>query len=309
MKTKLLFYTLLISLLVSYKSSYSQVNTYLQNNPVWQMTSTCTYGGFCIKNELMNYYVKGDTVIDTLEYALVYKKAQGSLFWNAGGNNFGCEGNYATIDANPSYFIRSFDKQMYIRLPQDTAEQLLYNFDLALGDTLPLSYTNYALDIVVSSIDSIYTAHGYRKRFTLAGNTWSSYLLEGIGHSRGLVEQLKAVPLCTYNLACFGLNDTAYFPALGSTCEVAIGIYESTKLHPLSVYPNPASTGINFEYPEDLQNVQLKLVNLVGVAVYPEISQQKGKLYIQPNSLSPGIYFYEFTAAGTEKKLGKLIIN
>lgn len=116
------------------------------------------------------------------------------------------------------------EKKMFLRQPADTSEYLLYDFNLLVGDTLPVSYNNYATDITVTAIDSIYTSSGYRKRFQLAGGTWSTYLLEGIGHSKGLVEPMNFPLECGYNLDCYSLNDTAYYPIVGAACYINVGM-------------------------------------------------------------------------------------
>jgi len=72
---------------------------------------------------------------------------------------------------------------MFIFVPGDTAEMLLYDFDLEVGDTLPVTYNNPP-GVYVTAVDSFYTSAGYRKRFMLAGDTWSKFLIEGVGHSK-----------------------------------------------------------------------------------------------------------------------------
>ncbi len=193
MNRKLLYAFLITTVLFSAKQGFTQVNTYLQNNPVWHVGTSCSFSGpSCIQNEDYNYYTNGDTVFHTLTYKKIYKKGKGSYSWMASPPiPPGCSGNYYYLGANASYFIRSAGKSMFLRQPSDTSEYLLYDFNLAIGDTLPNSY-NYnnagGKKIQVTAIDSFHTPYGYRKRFAINGTgSGAQYLIEGIGNSHGLV--------------------------------------------------------------------------------------------------------------------------
>ncbi len=308
MKTKFLHPSILTLLLFISFASTAQENEYFNNQPIWKLTSSCSVGGFCVQNEVFNYYTNGDTLIDSIEYRQIYYKGQGSFTWNAGGSNMGCIGSYFNIDTVPKFFLRSLNKQMFVRFPGDTLEQLLYDFNLNVGDTLPLSYNNYFQEITVSAIDSISTAFGYRKRFTLAGSTWAQYIVEGIGHSRGLIEPLKVPANCTYILNCFSLNDSSYFPSLGASCNVAIGINQLSNEAPIHVYPNPFQTSTAFETGKYYPKAQLRLFTTLGEQVPINSRQRDGKLFLERAELSPGIYFYELSSEEQLIGNGKLVI-
>jgi hypothetical protein len=309
MKTKLIFFVYIsLHFLTSIRLT-AQENAYLKNNPIWQLNSSCSIGGFCIQNELFNYYTKNDTLIDSVKYVEIFRKGQGSFTWNAGGNNMGCVGNFVNIDAVPKFFLRSLDKQMYVRYPGDSLEQLLYDFNLNVGDTLPLTYNNFFKDIYVTAIDSIYTAFGYRKRFTLGGSTWATHLIEGIGHSRGLVEPLKVSPTCTYILNCYSINDTSYYPTVGATCNVAIGIATLTTDNAVTFFPNPLISSTLFTFSSAQSAVLLKLFNSLGECVKTVESTHAGSLLLNRNELVAGFYFYELSTQQQIFAKGKLLIS
>jgi len=265
-------------------------NEYLQNNPVWKMTSHCAYGYPCITHTTYNYYVDGDTVINSVLYKQVFSKGSVTYSWMANPPvSPGCNvnGGYTYVDASTNYFVRSAGKQMYISFAGNP-EQLLYDFDLDIGDTLPLSYTNAPNNIiVVTNIDSFFTPHGYRKRFHLSGDTWSQYLIEGVGHSFGLFEPMQVPFECGYDeINCFSYDSAAWYPQPGPYCDLPLSaptlIQEEKSI---SLFPNPASGALNISVTG-------------GTLLSCTIHDQLGRSVLRKNStaqldiaaLAPGVY-------------------
>lgn len=119
-------------LVLALTSVIAQPNLYFQNNPVWQVSSSCAVPAPCIQEESKNYFLNGDTTINSYTFKKVYKKGQGFYNWMA-PPPIGCTGSYWFIDTIPTYFLRSIGKQIYLRQPSDTSEYLLYDFDLSIG--------------------------------------------------------------------------------------------------------------------------------------------------------------------------------
>lgn len=309
MKTKLFLSFLVAFILGLIPTSQAQLNTYFQNNPVWQIHSNCSIGGPCFMIEDYNYYTNGDTLIDSLLYMQIFKKGQGYFDWQAPFQNPGCIGTYTYIDTVAHYFVRSDSRVVMIRQPGDSMERLLYDFNLAIGDTLPISFNNYFRDIVVSGIDSVITPNGYMKRFALSGATWSQYLIEGIGHSRGLTEPLKAPLECAFTLNCYGTNDSSFYPAAGAGCTIAIGIAKYPQKIALSVFPNPFSSSTTFQFDASLRNTELKMYNIYGQSTSIKVAQPNGKIVLQKEMLNSGVYFYEFLHEHQVKASGKFIVE
>jgi type IX secretion system substrate protein len=308
MITKTLSTTLIVILICTSSVSFSQTNSYFVNNPVWKISSSCAVPYPCVQNELYNYYTDGDTIFNTLIYKKIYKKGQGTYNWLAMPPPIGCSGSYNYIDTVPSYFLRSAGKQIFLRQPFDTSEYLLYDFNLLVGDTLPITYNNYETDISVTAIDSIYTLYGYLKRFTLTGSTWAQYLLEGIGHSKGLVEPLNLPFDCGFNLECFSLNDTAYFPAIGQTCNIAVGIASYNNEIPYSIIPNPFTTVTTIQFNSTIHNAVLFIYNLYGQKIKTIADISGDKIKIERGTLRSGLYFYELKQNNKNIATGKLMI-
>jgi len=291
-------------------SAQAQVNSYLLNNPVWELSSSCAVPAPCIQDEDYNYYTHGDTVINTLTYKLIFRQGQGSYSWMAPPPPMpGCGGTYWYIDTFPRFFLRSAGKQMYLRFPSDTNEYFLYDFNLTIGDSLPISYTNFDNGVTVTAIDSFYTPHGYRKRFTLSGNTWSQYLLEGVGHSRGLIEPMQVPLECGYALECYSMNDTSYYPALGPTCNLMVGQAEILSAFSLEIYPNPFSGHTTLWTREHLLNATLTVNNCFGHTVMQLKNINGQTVVLNRDNLATGLYFVRLTQDNRIIATNKLIIT
>lgn len=273
-------------------NGFAQVNDYFLNNPIWKENSVCAIFSTCIENNTYNYYIGGDTIINNLQYKAIYKKGTIIRYLQSSNPNPGCAtGTFNYVDTLPLFFIRSAGKQIYAYSSnQFNPEQLLYDFNLQVGDSLPLTALNTVPDIIVTAIDSFYTATGYWKRFYLdQTNTWCQYLLEGVGSDRGLIAPTEIPFECGFNQICYGQQDTGYYPQLGPTCDIPLSVQQpvAEKLS-LPVYPNPATD-------------QLQLGIAVTEQKYWQVRDICGAIVLQGSpaavisvtTLAPGYYFAE----------------
>jgi Secretion system C-terminal sorting domain len=291
MNKHLSFIGFIILFLFPDKKSVSQVNTYFLNNPKWKITSSCAIPYPCIQNETYNYYTSGDTVFNSLVYKKVFQKGFGTYSWMSTLPPSSCSGGYSYNYPLPNYFLRSSGKQIYMRQLSDTNEYLLYDFDLSIGDTLPITYNNYATDVKVIAIDSIYTPYGYYKRFELTGSTLSPYLIEGIGSTKGLFEAMGSILECGYNLVCFALNDSAYYPSIGGGCALTSGIETFENEDTYSIFPNPVTNSFTVET-RLTDNFTLTVIDNLGQKVLVE-SCSTQRTTVNVSHLKHGMYFVQ----------------
>jgi hypothetical protein len=304
MKKSLYLFIFLFSL-----QAGAQINAYFSNNPIWQVNSMCQMGYPCIQNETKIYYLNGDTLIQGLSYKKVFQKGQGSNNWMSNPPAApGCVGSYFYIDTVPCYFMRSSGKQVYVRQLTENEEHMLYDFDLVLGDTLPITLNNYENDVTVIGVDSILTSDGYRKRFELAGNTWSQYLIEGIGHSKGLFEPMNVPLECGFELLCYSLNDSAFFPAVGPSCNIAVSV-EDLEMTKHSISPNPFQDFTRIEVLSPVDHFTVKLYNMLGQEVEFESSKNGTSIDILRGNLLAGIYVYELRSYEHILGTGKIMVR
>ena len=285
MKSRIAFVLILLSgAVVS-----AQPNVYFEHQPVWQVSKVCAVPYPCIRNEFVNYLVGNDTVISGYVYKRIYENSQGFFTWQS-SPPAACSGTFSSVDSLPSYYMRSADKKMFIRLPADTAEMLLYDFNLSVGQALPIAYNNFSNQIFVSSIDSIYTPYGYRKRFFLTGSASAQFLIEGIGSSNGFLEYIPIMLECGYNLVCFSYNDTSYFPSSGMDCNIMVGQNKKNESEAVDLSPNPFTEKTSLYAHKGLCDASLYIWNAQGKLVF-EQEHLSGNLYeLQRNNLVPGFY-------------------
>ncbi|MBL0342790.1 MAG: T9SS type A sorting domain-containing protein [Bacteroidetes bacterium] len=180
---------------------------------------------------------------------------------------------------------------MYLRQNNDPLEYLLYDFDLTIGDTLPLTFNNFSADITVTGIDSFSTPYGYRKIFTLAGSTWSQFLIEGVGHSSGFLEPVNIGFDCGFNLFCYALNDTSYYPSSGLNCDVFSSINEIENPLPYLIYPNPFISSTLIEIKNRRAPTLVSVTNNLGEIIKLAYTDDEGRLTLYNDGMAAGVYF------------------
>ena len=235
--------TLLLSSLIALSAG---AQNYLANNPVWSVHSICGVPAPCIASDDFNYYTAGDSLVQGVTWTKVERQGQYSLAWQS--PNFpdpNCQGSYPygpAVDVSYTQLVRQEGRQL--RIWADDSDQLLYDFDLVVGSTLPLSWNNWNTDITVLAVDSILIGTEMRARYELA-NSWAQYLIEGVGTSHGLFEPVSNFFDCGYGLDCFGLGTDAFYPpgASGPSCWLTMAVEEPVA-DVWSLSPNPTDDAI-----------------------------------------------------------------
>jgi len=312
MKSKLLIPFFLISLWLFPQSSFSQVNSYFQNNPVWLVHGSHVFSGpSCLQYDDYNYYTNGDTILNSLVYKKIFMKGQTTFSWmTSPPAPPSCSIPYYYIFSAPSYYMRSAGKRMFFKQPSDTSEYLLYNFNLQVGDTIPMSHYNNNPNLTISAIDSISTPYGYRKRFMLKSQGLNAqYLIEGIGTSYGLMEGYQQGSDGGTDLVCFSLNNISCYPATGSDCNLAVGIDTPERKVSVSVFPNPMNQYVTFQFGVDIVDAELNIYNVYGKNIRSIRNVSGKQLILERKDLNSGVYFYELKQDGRKLTTGKLVVS
>ena len=160
-----------------------------------------------------------------------------------------------------------------------TAGQLLYDFDLSVGDTLPESFIHYNNNAIVASIDTLWMDGAAHKRFNLVGNgILGNYIIEGVGTNHGPIQHLGLGIDIVHGLNCFGRNGVTLFPdtstACNSTTSIAQAKHEAQRA--LQVWPNPVASTATVTF-KGLAVERLQLINVAGQVVWQQrIAKQQG---------------------------------
>lgn len=289
--------------------SRSQINVYFQNSPEWGQTSKCSDNPPCVDQRQLNYYLNGDTVINSFVYKKVFQKYQGSFAWFSPNPTTSCPpAPYYYIPSAPSYFLRSAGKQMYLRKPGNVNEYLLYDFNLAVGSSLPLTYNNASPSVTVTLIDTVNTINGLYQRFHLSGNTLAQYLIEGIGSSTGLFESMQQDVNCTYNLVCYSQNNNGYYPIIGGTCDLSVSIAENEMNSKAGISPNPFNNAANVHFNTEIDEAHLVIYNLYGELVSVQGNFSGSNCTLKRENLSAGVYFLYLRQENFKTFIAKIIV-
>jgi hypothetical protein len=221
--------------------------------------------------------------------------------------------------------IREQDKRIYTII-DNSNEQLLYDFNLLVGDTITYNYSLTpeidSFSRVVTKIDSIILMDGtYRKRYYLDAN-WNCYLndtiVEGIGSIswKGLFNPLNS-DICTcgdsYNFSCFKQNDTVLY--MNNTfcnycfCGLGLSVTDIIKNINIQVSPNPFTSHTTINVSNGIRNATLTVYNLYGQQVkqIKNISQQTFTLH--QDHLPSGLYYISLMQNNKIIATDKLVIT
>ncbi|MDI9342294.1 MAG: hypothetical protein QM534_17105 [Sediminibacterium sp.] len=291
-------------------------NFYFQNNPVWQVRDM-QYGSNlpCAHIFVNEFSVSNDSTVNGKVYKKLLEKTQDLGYQLVGQPPYipyYCTGPILPYTGVPSLkcLIRSQNKQMYV-LPNGTStEYLLYDFNLQIGSTLPQTPINNGT-ITVSSIDSILTPNGYRKRFLLnSANNPSQYLIEGIGHSKGFIDETMEGQLSHISwLECYKQSSSPWINISGNACIALSVKAPESFIASTKVAPNPFTYETTFRFSTDIEDGVLYVYSSTGklCGTYPKIH---GDSYVfQRQQLPCGLYFFELKDKQTTLEHGRFIIH
>ncbi|MEO6131307.1 MAG: T9SS type A sorting domain-containing protein [Saprospiraceae bacterium] len=258
--------------------------------------------------------IHGDTIISGLTYFKLYKTFHHTLTVFTIPHELTIE-SYDSI--GPSFLRYDLiDKRVYYLPHIDSTERLIYNFNLQVGEMVPMQ-GDYPMTLV-DSIDSISIFGVTAKRFFLA--IWPgspidqlNYIIEGLGGSNGLTSfqpEFGAVSgeIFMTHLNCFQFMDTIYSPE-NNDCPFLdfisseIPVQEDYKV---TVSPNPSTDNFTISIDETLLGSTLAIIDGVGRLKQTIILNDLNKNIVPTAS---GIYFWRLTQKGHFIKTGRVIMQ
>lgn len=197
---------ILLAFLFALRTVNSQTTNYHpfpDSNAIWNIESLQFCGvGFESWRHFYSIRISGDTVLNGLNYhkfdiPIEVIKSIGTCdkagSWTKAGYYAGC------IRQNESI------RKVFFIPPSESREQLLYDFNLKVGDTLQGFLRNtHNLVETIESIDSVMVGVTYRRRWKLSSN-YRVYLIEGIGSTFGLIQKSPGYSsdFNSYTVSCF----------------------------------------------------------------------------------------------------------
>jgi hypothetical protein len=286
---KLLLISIFTMMLVTMFGQPNIYHPFPDSNSMW---SDRVYAPFCNNTyecSINQYTIVGDTLIN----GKVYKKLTQSGYIISQNYQYTFYTGYAgayrqEINQKKVYFFPPYG------YPQ--VDTLLYDFNLNVGDPLPLTYI-YPEDFcnsIVDTIDSVAVGNSYRKRFHISTQGTSPqqvWLIEGIGCTNGLFSGFCVGWEGWQYLTCFIQNDTISYPTPpNSDCSLITSIPISKKqTNSFSIFPNPVKDKFTIEFSKTLGNVELTIINVIGQEfINQRITENKTQIDVR--NLPSGVF-------------------
>ncbi|MFL5764811.1 MAG: T9SS type A sorting domain-containing protein [Bacteroidia bacterium] len=310
---------LLILFLLFFKAGFSQLyQPFPTDSAEWRQHSGTYYYPWINYRDYI-YYIPGDTIIASNSYHKIYRTqiVTGEYYYSPSGPFSIVDGPRMT-DTN--LYVGAFreDTLKHIYYYPDTAtvtgEQLLYDFNLTVGDTLPSYNSGYfAGTNYVSALDSILIGGAYHKRYHISNP--SGYIdfvqiVEGVGSTFGLLENLIDPFEWSDNLICFSRRGVkVYSPDTTTTdCSlpVPLGISEAQTKPEIRIFPNPTSGQIEIEA-SGFYGKTLRITNMLGEVVY--VTKMENRVSLDLTSLPKGVYFLKAISDEGQTSTQKIILQ
>ena len=287
---KKLFTFLALVFCLNGKAQTNIYHPFPDSNAVWNETFYTPPVGFTNYNGYYIYFLAGDTIISSLDYKKVL--TTGTWVYSSSLNGFV---NYFQNKYVGAIRQDILNKKVYFCDSSSITDRLLYNFNLNVGDTLPITFNNTVNTNYVSSIDSILIGTSYRKQFHIskAGAYTSpdsnyTVLIEGIGSACGLIDPI--IPGGPWNytrLNCFSQNNRVVYSPYGH-CDSTLSIKTiNTQETIFNIYPNPSNGSFVIE-PSNQTKQTMQVYDVNGKLVLSQTIT--GKTSIDASSLNEGVY-------------------
>lgn len=219
------------------------------------------------------------------------------------------------------YLIREDSNKVYVKAVTsspniDTTEQVVYNYNLNIGDTIKLTYyLNDTTRHYVNKIDSVLINNIYHRMWDIQpvpGNRLGDYnytVIEGIGSVKGPLYPLNPVGFeQAYQLFCFKNqnsiitvpNNNAIPNPFGGDylnpgkCALAVNQITALKSTPV-VYPHPANQSSVITLPYNINSGILVVYNGMGQVVSTISINNAAKIDVKALNLQSGLYYYRIT--------------
>lgn len=236
------------------------------------------------------YEITGDTILGSQTYHKIYE-----ISYSVSPNCFMPSGNGFVCGIR-----EDSSKHIWIRFDASQPEELLYDFNLVVGDTV-YTMQNCACDAIVTSIDSILIGSTYRKQFNISRNfncgAGTIQIIEGIGSTGGLLECFGWLEASS-NLTCFWQDGQVLYPYPTAICAPLIenvSAIEPEKT--LIVSPNPATEQVVVSSPDGLATAMtMSIIDVNGQIVRSEIIlPMNDVITIGRAGLPPGMYILKLS--------------
>lgn len=206
----------------------------------------------------------------------------------------------------------------------DTTEQVLYDYNWQVGDTIYRNYdSSEHYKHVVTSVDSIIINSGWHKVWHLQNVYISSTsvstgpfdIIEGIGCLVGQFFPIRPMMFeYGYRIICF--NNASGTPPLSqkvagyfdNTTSCTLSVQDVSASQPASVYPNPITPSTRISLPYMMKSGIVQIVNTIGQVIWQRAVTNEKEIWIGDKITVDGMYYYRLSDKSSGSVFtGKLI--
>ena len=233
------------------------------------------------------YYIDGTMIINGKSYYKIYE--EGYYYESPTNPQYPCSYSYNYTGVFRGAIRTENGKTYGFSEGLTRSPELLMDFTLDVGDTLYSFICQNGK--VIESIDSVLVGDEYRKRFNFTNSWYCSWMIEGIGHERGLFESMDDPFENSSTLICYGEEGIPLFG--NQNCDITVGISEkSCMINKVIIYPNPTKNIITLNLSkQSLRITKYSISDIYGkMLLNKEVNTNNQKLIINLEEYKSGIY-------------------
>lgn len=286
--------------LLQFNITNAQAPDYFADDPEWFQTTTCNWNN-CIEYNNFVYYIDGDSTVNNVVYHKIYQRGEVTAYPLSQGQTCGAAYTYVEFKT----LLRQDSLEVY-QYENGGPEELLYSFDLNVGDTLPQTANLWSTTTVVDSIEMLTINGTSRKKFYVSSaDIFASFMIEGIGANTGLLERMDAIFECGHNLNCYRVNGQI---ELGGSCFFDVSVSEIDVQNDLEVFPNPASDVITITTASNHAIRSVRVVQMNGdISQEINFNQQEQETEIPIEFLENGMYLLQINLINGQQVNKKIL--
>jgi hypothetical protein len=299
MKKKLMIVFMLLTTVFA-KAQTSVYHPFPESNAIWNIDCIAwpCYNSNS-PHEYFSYTILGDTVINTITYHKWY------IPFVVYADN--CD------SINVAGYVGAFrndipNKKVYYINSGSNTEEVLYDFNITVGDTIKSCGINQPYTMKIFAEDSVRVGENYRKMWHASSISGGSVdIIEGIGGTMGPVQYCPVIDPPINNLICFSQNGNINYPNV-SPCNIISAINSNHIELSVTLSPNPFHFSTLLTLSKEFKNAEFKIYNTFGELVKQQkITSQTTT--INRDGLSDGIYLFQVIYSKGILTTGKFVIE
>ena len=293
-------------------------NEYFMNSPKWGMIHETQFAQLApVFGTKTTYFVSGDTLLNGMLFVKIFEEGisyQEGESGNGWGNGVFTEVPYTNPE--PTAFLRSEGASIFKWNTETNLEELLYDFDVAVGDLFPVSSSIVNEELFVSGVSTVILGGFERKVISTVnsdGNEVFPKIIEGVGTPYGPWHS-DAEPLDgSRTFQCYSLNDLSYqvnaeenmwLASSSSACEFVVAVAEFAEQPNTIIYPNPSNSALFIESKTSI--LKLVIRDMAGAKLIEEVGG-KSNFQLDLSMISSGIYLCEMTLINNQKTTSRIV--